>query len=103
MLKDTIKNLLLQIISNIDAGNSNITEEEGLRIINYLNCISSPLISKYEACRILNVSRATFDRFVAKGELPKGLKRTGFNELAWRLYDIEKFKALLIKRRSNKL
>ena len=32
-----IRNLLLKIIDNIDAGNSNITEKEALEIIDIIN------------------------------------------------------------------
>jgi hypothetical protein len=45
-----IRKLLQQTIDRIDAGNSNITDEEGKQIIDLLNDITEPKISKYQAC-----------------------------------------------------
>jgi predicted site-specific integrase-resolvase len=39
-------------------------------------------LSKYEACRYLNVSRATFDNYVREGKLPRGKHEVGFKELS---------------------
>lgn len=76
------------MLDDIDAGNSNITEEEGKQIVELLSSINEPYLSKYQACRLLNVSRATFDKLVREGKLPRGIKRTGFKELAWKKTDI---------------
>ena len=80
-----IKKLLLQVIDNIDAGNSNITEEEGVQIIDTIRELTDKekRLSKYQACQYLNVSRATFDNYVREGKLPKGKKQLGFKELSW--------------------
>lgn len=40
-------------------------------------------LSKYEACRYLNISRATFDNYVRAGKLPRGKHEAGFKELSW--------------------
>ena len=45
-------------------------------------------LSKYEACRYLNISRATFDNYVREGKLPKGQKQAGFKELSWSYKDL---------------
>lgn len=79
MLK-TIRALLLKIVDDIDAGNTNIEEEEGLRIIGLLKELArtdAPM-SKYQAYTYLNISRATFDNMVREGKLPKGKKVAGF-------------------------
>ncbi len=80
--------MLNQLIDDIDAGNSNITEEEATQIINMLSAIHDPYLSKYQACQLLNVSRATFDNLVREGKLPRGMKRSGFKELTWKKNDI---------------
>lgn len=85
---NVIRKLLQQLLDDIDAGNSNITEEESKEIINLLASIQEPYISKYQACQLLNVSRATFDNMVRSGILPKGIKRTGFKELAWKKQEL---------------
>ena len=78
-----IKELLLKIINDIDTGNSNITEEECNEIIDRLISITNKneKLSKYQACKYLKVSRATFDNYVRAGKIPKGRKQIGFKEL----------------------
>ena len=88
-----IKKILLQLIDDIDAGNSNLSENECVQIIDTLKSVSDPYVSKYEACQILGVSRATFDNMVREGKLPRGTKRKGFKELAWKKHDILKYNA----------
>lgn len=69
MLK-VLRNLLLKIVDNIDAGNSNITEKDSIEIIDALKRFTDKKqrLSKYSACQYLNVSRATFDNYVRGGE-----------------------------------
>ncbi len=86
-----IKKILMQFIENIDTGTCNMTEEECMQIIDTLKTITAPYISKYEACQMLGVSRATFDNLVREGKLPRGEKRKGFKELAWKKNDITKY------------
>lgn len=92
MLK-TIRNLLLQIIDNIDTGNSNITEEDQLTIMDLLKRYTEKdrYVSKYSACQYLGISRATFDNYVREDKLPRGTHRIGFKELAWKLRDLDEF------------
>lgn len=82
---ETIKKLLLQLIDNIDAGNSNLSEKELLSIAEYIQTVSDKTkkLSKYQACQYLNISRAKFDNLVREGKLPKGIKQAGFKELFW--------------------
>lgn len=89
-----IKELLLKIINDIDTGNSNITEEECNEIIDHLISITNKneKLSKYQACKYLNISRATFDKYVVDGKLPKGRKQQGFKELFWVKKDLDNIK-----------
>ena len=89
MLK-VIRELLLKIVDNIDVGNSNLTEDEALQAISYLKELTNKekRLSKCEAYRYLNVSRATFDNYVREGKLPKGQKQAGFKELSRRYKDL---------------
>lgn len=86
-----IRELLVSLIDRIDAGNSNLTEDEEQQIVDLLKNISEPRLSKYQACRLLNISRAKFDNLVAEGRLPKGTKQQGFKELSWKKNDILKY------------
>ena len=92
MLK-IIRNLLLKIVDNIDAGNSNITEKEALEITKVLQSYTDKTVkmSKYQACQYLNISRATFDNYVREGRLPRGKKEAGFKELFWIQRDLDEF------------
>lgn len=88
-----IKKYLLKIIDDIDAGNSNLTEEEAVELVDTLKKLTDreERLSKYKACRYLNVSRATFDNYVREGKLPKGTKVAGFKELSWVRKDLDSF------------
>lgn len=88
-----VKKLLLKIVDDIDAGNSNMSETEALETIDYLDKVTNKKrrLSKYEACQYLNVSRVTFDNYVKAGKLPKGMKQAGFKELFWYKKDLYKF------------
>lgn len=48
-------------------------------------------MSKYAACRYLNVSRATFDNYVRADKLPKGNHEIGFKELSYSKKDLDEF------------
>lgn len=87
-----IKSLLKQMIDNIDTGNSNISEEEQLQIVELLQSINRKDLSKIEAANYLGISRATFDNYVKNGWISEGTKRQGFKEKSWNKFDLEKFK-----------
>lgn len=97
MLK-VIRNLLLKIVDDIDAGNSNITEGEALEIVDSLKRFTDKekRLSKYAACEYLNVSRATFDNYVREGKLPRGnmdmfdSRGDRFNESGMRSGDMDR-------------
>ncbi len=80
-----IRKLLQKIIDDIDSGNSNMTEEEELAVIDSLKQYTRKdnRWSKYQAYTFLNVSRATFDRYVREGKIPKGKAIPGYKELSW--------------------
>ena len=82
---EVIKSLLTKIIVDIDAGNSNITEEEAFEIAAVIKSFTDKTqkLSKYQACQKLNISRATFDNLVRDGIIPRGQKVSGFKELFW--------------------
>lgn len=99
ILLDLIKKQLCNIISAIDAGNSNITEEEALELTKVLQSYTDKTkrLSKYQACQYLNMSRASFDNYVREGLLPRGKKVAGFKELSWEEKELDEF----IKSRRN--
>ena len=98
MLK-IIREILSKIVNDIDAGNSNITDNDAMELTKILKSYTDKTqkMSKYQACRHLNVSRATFDNYVREGLLPRGTREAGFKELFWTQKDLDNF----IKSRSN--
>ena len=88
-----IRNLLLKIVDNIDSGNSNITEKEAFDIIEIIRKFTDKdkRLSKYAACKYLNVLRATLVNYIRNGKLPKGKHEIGFKELSWSQKDLDKF------------
>ena len=88
-----IKNQLLKIISDIDTGDCNLSLDEEIEVINFINKLSNKecRMSKYEAYSYLNISRAKFDNLVKEGKLPKGKKQQGFKELSWTKGDLDKY------------
>ena len=89
-----LKSALQQIIDDIDTGNSNSSEEELTELIEYINKTTQVenKLSKYQACKYLNVSRATFDNWVRDGKLPEGRKEQGFTEKFWYKRDLLPYK-----------
>lgn len=88
-----IRDLLLKIVDNIDAGNSNMTEDEATKLISVLKEFTDKEVrlSKYEACKYLNISRATFDNYVRAGKIPRGEHKLGFKELSYSKKDLDEF------------
>lgn len=88
-----IRSLLLKIVDDIDAGNSNISEEEAIEIVDSLKRFTDRerRLSKYAACEYLNISRATFDNYVREGKLPRGKHEIGFKELSWSKKELDEF------------
>lgn len=94
-----LKKCLLKLVDDIDAGNTEIKEDEALKICGLVNELihKDERMSKYKAYTYLNISRATFDNYVAQGLLPKGKKEAGYKELSWYKKDLDMF----IKRKKN--
>ena len=98
-----IRELLQQLIDDIDSRNSKMSQEQQLEAIELLqklihflfgrkrNELISKELSKIEAADYIGVSRATFDNYIIKGLIPKGRKRQGVNNLFWSKYDLDKF------------
>ena len=93
MSKIELLRLALQnAIDNIDCNNSNASDEQCDEIIEVVNKVlnTKNKLSKYQACKYLNISRATFDNWVREGKLPKGEKEQGFKELFWTKESLDK-------------
>lgn len=94
---DLLKQEFLNIVNNIDSGNTYMTEEDQLKTINFLRNISSPTLNATQAAEYLGVCRNTFDNYVKSGKLPKGEKIQGGVNV-WLKTDLEKWKQEIIKK-----
>lgn len=98
-LLDAVKNQLQNAISNIDAGNSNLNEEEMEELVKTLSVLNkgAKRISKAYACEhILHCSPATFDNYVRAGNVE--IKIPFINKaIALDKDDINEFKEMLSK------
>ena len=92
MLK-VLRKLLVKLIEDIDADNTQLEEDDLLDIIDKLKELRKKEIqfSKYQAYTYLNISRATFDNLVREGKMPKGTKVQGFKELRWYKKDLDRY------------
>ena len=80
-----IRSLLQKCIERIDAGNSNLSADEEMKVIELLKKYTNKdrKLSKYQSCEYLNMSRANFDKYIREGKIPKGKKEAGFKEIFW--------------------
>lgn len=104
-----LRKVLEEAIDNIDAGNSNHSDDELDDIISSLTKLNrgikriSKRISKREACeRILHCSPSTFDNYIKLGLIPRGHKEYGFKELNWSEKDFDKATLARIKKYKDK-
>lgn len=91
---EALKLGLEQMLDNVDCNNSNADDEQMDIILDMVNKVTNTQnkLSKYQACKYLNISRATFDNWVRDGKVPKGRKEQGFKELFWIKSDLDKVK-----------
>lgn len=63
MLENEVKSALLNIVDRIDSNTSTINSDDAIQIIELANKLTNTenKLSKYQACKYLHVSRATFD------------------------------------------
>lgn len=86
-----IDDTLMEIHERIASGRCLTTRQQNVRILGFLKLIANKdeRISKHRACEYVGVSRATFDRMVKTGKLPKGKHTAGWNELSWSYKELD--------------
>lgn len=100
-----LRKVLEEAINNIDAGNSNHSDDELDDIISSLTKLNRGIkrISKREACEhILHCSPSTFDNYIKLGLIPCGHKEYGFKELNCSEKDFDKATLARIKKYKDK-
>lgn len=76
---NVIKEQLYRIINDIDAGNSNLTEEEALSAMKMLQKFlrKDKPMSKVESYKYLGIRRSKFDSLIRDNLLPRGRNKLG--------------------------
>ena len=85
--------LLMEFHERIQSGRCLTNREQNAMMLSFLHQIANKdePKSKTQACEYVQVSRATFDRLVACGKMPKGKKIKGFTELVWYEKDLDRY------------
>lgn len=96
-----ISTVLKKIIEDIDCDNSNLSEEDQDKALDFLTELvddRSRVTKGYICNKILHISSSTFDNYVRDGKLPKGTQMAHSKELTWSRRGIKKFRDSFIKR-----
>ena len=80
-----IDDILLELHERIRSGRCLTNKQQNIMMLNFLHTISNKdePMSKTQSYRYIGISIATFDRYVASGDIPKGKKALWFTELVW--------------------
>lgn len=100
-MKPTLIKLVVKTLretaTNLDAGNSELSESEAMDILETL-CHKS--MSKAQVCEYLNTSPSSFRDMIRAKQMPRGRKIVGYKELRWYKDEIDKhFEKLKEKRK----
>ena len=80
-----IDDILLELHERIRSGRRLTNKQQNIMMLNFLHTISNKdePMSKTQSYRYIGIYRATFDRYVASGDITKGKKALWFTELVW--------------------
>lgn len=89
-----IRNILAQLIDDLDAGNTYLSESEMMDIMDLFNRLNNrnTMMNRTEAAEYLHMSQRSFDRYVHDGVIPKGEHHRGDKQILWRRADLDKVK-----------
>ena len=85
-VKDNLVKILRETADKIDAGNSEIDEEQAVKI---MELIAHKTLTKEEAAMHLHIWPSRFDALIREGKIPKGRKKLGQKNKIWYLDEIE--------------
>lgn len=87
IIKKEFVKTIRQFADDIDAGNSEVDDEQAIRI---MKIVAHQPLSKAQAALHLNMSTKKFDLLIREGYLPKGRKKLGWTEKVWYEDEIDK-------------
>lgn len=92
-ISEMFASFLESMAKQMRSGECGMTDEEMEEMFHHCKALMNGMVTKQEACdEILHISRATFDRYVRNGKLPKGKSRSGSHELYWSKEELNEFK-----------
>ena len=76
-MQKLISNILRKMADNLDAGTTHLDEKGCHKVLNTINLMENgdEELSKLEAAEYIGVCRATFDKYVSDGLIPRGVNR----------------------------
>lgn len=89
LIKKLLVNELKIVLNKLETDTCNISTEEAIALV---DTISHVPMNKEEACQYLKISRDTFDRHVALGHIPKGIKHKTIKVHIWYKDELRNFK-----------
>lgn len=98
LIAKRLVNALRAAADKIDAGNSELTEEEAMDI---LSIVAHNALSKEQACEYVDLQKSQFDNLISLGKIPKGRKRRGHKELVWYADELDAAKVNIKKLRNR--
>lgn len=74
-----LREILLKVVGDIDAGNTNLDEESAISIVKAIQeaTDTTKMYTRTEAAKYLQCSVQTFDNYRSSGKLEKGVKKAG--------------------------
>ena len=88
---------LINIINNIDSGNSNLSEEDESELIFFLRRLTSNQMSLDQSANYLGVCEKTFRNYIKNGWISEGIKEPGKPKY-WLKSDLDKWKQEIKKK-----
>lgn len=88
---EVIKSSLRQLLSDMDSGNSSISEAEQKELLQLFEKINKQELNKTETAEYLGVSTSTINNYVNRGWIPEGVKKRGSSQKVWQKSDLNKF------------
>ena len=85
-VKDNLVKILRETADKIDAGNSEVDEEQAVKI---MELVAHRPLTKEEAAMYLHIWPSRFDTLIREGKIPKGRKKLGQKNKIWYLDELE--------------
>lgn len=91
-MQKLISSILRKMADNLDAGTTHLDEKGCHKVLNTINLMEhgDEEMSKSEAAEYIGVCRATFDKYVSDGLIPRGInKHRDTKTLFWWKSDLD--------------